>query len=933
MAFLTQLGQARMIGISEEYPSSIHSSNTRAIHNTQRVSPNSSPFEPPPVFQPALDTDAMLMDALQSYHRKDFNTTITICQAILSSSTRKSDILVLQGAAYYQLGDFQTAMSINDSAVLHDPGCPEAHANLANCLQQMGSYDLAIVYYQAALQLKPDFVDALLNMGATLLKKGQLAEAAKAYQAAVSYKDDLKEAWSVLGDVWKMSKAYDEANKCYSKALALDKNFAPPLRGLGDIRREMGHLEQALEVYKVAEQLDPNSAETLSGIGLVMKQLGNNSVAEHFLSKAVNIRPSDPLSMASLAEVLCERGNYQTALEAYKRALQCQQSYTEQSPIYNNMGNCFRELGFINEAVTCYMASLKIEEGLVQPQGNATIKQHRLSVAYNNLGGALKLGGKSTDSIAAYKKAVSLLPTPLNLTSLGSAYKDLGLHDKAIAAYQYALNLEPNSKEAFAMLVNSMQCIADWRNRDSYITKLEQIVREELAQGKVPAVQPFHAMGYPFPCDLLKEISESYANKCMLTVQNATVTFQKSLLVPLLPGERLRIGFVSSDFGNHPLSHLMGSVFGLLDKSRYEVFCYSLSPNDLSLWHSRISTEAEHFVDVHHLNFVTIAEQIVKDRIHIAFNLNGYTKGARNEIFALKPAPCQASFMGFPYSLGAQYIPYMITDKVVCPPESRAYYTEASLVRMPNCYFVNDYKRSFKITQPPPSRLSLSLPEKAVVYACPNQLYKVDPQTLDLWCRILQRVPCSVLWLLRFPPQGEEKMKVEAASRGIDRSRIIFTDVAAKEVHIARLPCADVYLDTFLYNSHTCGCDILWAGVPLITCPGERMSSRVAASLVNATGLGERMVAHTADDYVEMAVHLGLNEGARLALRKEIEERKTACALFDTERWVSDFQMGLDEMWKQTLEGIVEDIDIEEARADVEVLNPGRTSSVCDINN
>jgi len=278
----------------------------------------------------------------------------------------------------------------------------------------------------------------------------------------------------------------------------------------------------------------------------------------------------------------------------------------------------------------------------------------RISVAYNNLGGILKMTGQPVAAIACYEQVVLLQPdSPEGHANLASAYKDAARHDVAIASYRRALALRPDFPEAFANYVHSLQCVCDWADRPALFARLEQEIRRDLAAGRLPSVQPFHAMAYPFSAELALAISVKYAEHCSLTAVRLQLPPLPHPAAALLqPGERLRVAYVSSDFGNHPLSHLMGSVFGLHDRSRVEVFCYALSPSDGSEWRCRIEAEAEHFLDVSSWNVPDIARRISADAVHVAVNLNGYTKGARNEIFALRPAPVQTSYMGFPATTG-----------------------------------------------------------------------------------------------------------------------------------------------------------------------------------------------------------------------------------------------------------------------------------------
>ncbi|AQK70964.1 putative UDP-N-acetylglucosamine--peptide N-acetylglucosaminyltransferase SEC [Zea mays] len=333
----------------------------------------------------------------------------------------------------------------------------------------------------------------------------------------------------------------------------------------------------------------------------------------------------------------------------------------------------------------------------------------------------------------------------------------------------------------------------------------------------------------------------------------------------------------------------MGSVFGMHDRANIEVFCYALSQNDGTEWRQRIQSEAEHFVDVSAMTSDNIAKLINQDKIQILINLNGYTKGARNEIFAMQPAPIQVSYMGFPGTTGAAYIDYLVTDEFVSPSSYAHIYSE-KLVHLPHCYFVNDYKqknRDCLTPVCPHKRSDYGLPEDKFIFACFNQLYKMDPEIFDTWCNILKRVPNSALWLLRFPAAGETRVRAYAAARGVRSDQIVFTDVAMKNEHIRRSALADLFLDTPLCNAHTTGTDILWAGLPMITLPLEKMATRVAGSLCVATGLGEEMIVSSMKKYEDRAVELALNPVKLQALTNKLKEVRMTCPLFDTARWVS----------------------------------------------
>ncbi|KAG8054227.1 hypothetical protein GUJ93_ZPchr0001g30703 [Zizania palustris] len=521
-----------------------------------------------------------------------------------------------------------------------------------------------------------------------------------------------------------------------------------------------------------------------------------------------------------------------------------------------------------------------------------------------NRGNTFKEAGRVSEAIQDYFHAATIRPTMAEAhANLAAAYKDTGLAEAAIVSYKQALQIRQDFPEATCNLLHTLQCVCDWDDRRVKFKEVEGIIRQQIKMSILPSVQPFHAIAYPIDATLALEISRTYAAHYSLVASRFGLpTFTHPSAVPTSNNgrtSRLRIGYVSSDFGNHPLSHLMGSVFGMHNQDIIEVFCYALSRDDGTEWRQRIRSEAEHFIDMSSMSSDVIAKVINEDKIHILINLNGYTKGARNEIFALQPAPIQVSYMGFPGTTGASYIDYLITDEFVSPLKFSHIYSE-KLVHLPHCYFVNDYKQKNQdVLDPvcPHKRADYGLPEDKFIFACFNQLYKMDPDIFDTWCNILKRVPNSALWLLRFPAAGEMRLRAYAISKGVREDQIIFTNVAAKNEHIRRSALADLFLDTPLCNGHTTGTDVLWAGLPMITLPLEKMATRVAGSLCLATGIGEEMVVNSLEEYEERAVSLAENPSKLEVLTNKLKAVRRTCPLFDTARWVKNLERAYLHMW------------------------------------
>ncbi|KAK9735636.1 hypothetical protein RND81_04G216800 [Saponaria officinalis] len=900
------------------------------------------------------EEDALLDLAHQMYKGGNYKQALEHSNAVYERNQLRTDNLLLLGAIYYQLQDFDMCIAKNEEAIQIEPQFAECFGNMANAWKEKGNVDLAIRYYMIAIELRPKFSDAWSNLASAYMRKGRLTEAAQCCRQALALNPLLVDAHSNLGNLLKAQGLVQEAYSCYLEALRIQPTFAIAWSNLAGLHMESGDLSTALQFYKEAVKLKPAFPDAYLNLGNVYKALGMSQEAIVCYQNALQARPNYAMAFGNLASTYYEQGQLDMAILHYKEAINCDNGFLE---AYNNLGNALKDAGRIDEAMQCYnqclslkphhpqaltnlgniymewnmvavaatyyRATLSVTSGLSAPFNNLAViykqqgKHGDAISCYNevlridpmavdglvNRGNTYKEIGRVTEAIQDYVHAITIRPTMAEAhANLASAYKDSGLVEAAIKSYRQALSLRPDFPEATCNLLHTLQCVCSWEDRDKMFKDVEAIIRRQVKMSVLPSVQPFHAIAYPLDPILALEISRKYAQHCSVVASRYALSpFSHPSPTPIKSGthHRLRIGYVSSDFGNHPLSHLMGSVFGMHNRDHVEVFCYALSPNDGTEWRLRTQTEAEHFVDVSAASSNTIAKMINDDQIQILINLNGYTKGARNEIFAMQPAPIQVSYMGFPGTTGATYIDYLVTDEFVSPFRSAHIYSE-KLVHVPHCYFVNDYKQKNRDLLDPncrPKRSDYGLPEDKFLFACFNQLYKMDPEIFTTWCNILKRVPNSALWLLKFPAAGEARLRAYAAAQGVRPDQIIFTEVAVKNEHIKRSALADLFLDTPLCNGHTTGTDILWAGLPMITLPLEKMATRVAGSLCLATGLGEQMIVNSIEEYEERAVSLALNPSKLRALREKLKAVRLTCPLFDTSRWVKNLERAYFKMW------------------------------------
>ncbi len=387
--------------------------------------------------------------------------------------------------------------------------------------------------------------------------------------------------------------------------------------------------------------------------------------------------------------------------------------------------------------------------------------------------------------------------------------------DEARIVLERCLELNSQSTLAFSYLFRLRRLIADWRNDESNLDKLYSQTVEQLSQGKVTDVVPFDSLSFFGDASTQLAIARSHAS----AVSRRTEKQRQSLNFTHSRSRegRLRIGYVSADFHNHATSHLMLGLFGAHAREEFEIFTYSLGVDDDSFYRKRIISDSEHFRNLVEESAAECAKRIHADGIDILVDLKGYTRDSRFDIFALRPAPIQVSYLGYPGTMGADFIDYIISDATVTPPASAEYFPE-KLVILPHSYQVNDSQQP--VDTAPVTRAECGLPEKGVVFACFNQTYKIEPQIFDIWMRVLSAVEGSTLWLYADKEETKKNFRREAAARGVAASRLIFAGFLPKSRHLARLKLADLVLDSYYYNAHTTASDALWVGVPVLTCPG-----------------------------------------------------------------------------------------------------------------
>lgn len=484
-------------------------------------------------------------------------------------------------------------------------------------------------------------------------------------------------------------------------------------------------------------------------------------------------------------------------------------------------------------------------------------------------------------------------PAHYNLANL---HRASGRRDQALAHYQSAVDADPGFAPAREEFMHCLLEVCDWDRAELQAAALRGLIARRPETEWMRYVSPLTALYLGLDPALRKRIAAFHARECAQGVQ--------PIVHHIAAGDapaRLRIGYLSRDFRDHPIGHLLGNVFALHDRTRFEVFAFSYGPDDGSVYCRSIAAAADHFIDAHAMTDGELAAHIVQAGIHVLIDLAGHTTGNRLAVLARRPAPVQAHYLGFPATTGAPYVDYFITDRVATPPALAAEFTE-QLAYMPRCFMVSDGADA--ASRDAVTRAAEGLAEDAVVYCNFNNASRITRDNFRAWLDILRAVPSSVLWLHGGAALTLANLHKEAQCCGMDPARVVFAQRApTKAAHLARLALADLALDTFgWYNGHSSTSDALWGGVPVLTTPAASFAGRVAASLVNAAELPELAV-RDRDEYVATAIRLGNDRAQLAALKRKLAASRHTAPFFDTRCIVRDLEAVYRAMWNASRDG------------------------------
>jgi len=763
------------------------------------------------------------------------------------------DPLHLLGVIAYQTGEYHTAVDFIKRAIDIDSENPAYYNNLGNAYKENGMLDDALASYRKAIDLRPDYAEAYFDLGNAYQQLNRFNDAIAAYQSALKINPLMAEVHNNLGVALFNSDQVEEALSHYQRALQLRTEYVEAYINAGNALKKQERFTEALLWYQRAAEINPNCPEVYANMGFSLQQLGQ------------------------LTE----------ALAGYQKALQLNPDYGE---VFNDLGTLYRELGRQEKALACFQKSADLK-----PQDPE---------AFNNMGIVYKAQDRFEEAISSYQKAIELRPDFADAQyNLGTAYWKCGHTEQAIDCYKKAIRLNPDHAYALNLLITRLQQTCAWSELVELVARLNLLTNFALENGRKAAAMPFLTFSLSDDPAYNFRVAKSWADDISTRVSafyrssNQQMAFSSNQRQP--EKSRISIGYLSADFQNHATVHLMGSLFAFHDPTRFKIIAYSYGKNDHSHFRRKIENGCDKFVDLCKLSNYEAARSIHADEVDILVDLKGYTEGNRLEICGHRPAPIQVAWLGFPGTTGADFLDYIITDRTVTPPDQVPYFSE-KIVYMPHTYQVNDCHQ--KIAEANFRRQNFGLPQDGFIFCSLNEPYKIEPEMFEIWMKVLNRVPGSILWLLKKDGATEENLKNEADLRGVSPERLIFADKLPKDEHLARLQLADLYLDTRIVNGHTTTSDALWAGVPVLTLQGKHFASRVSASLLTALGLPE-LITFSLSDYEALAVRLASHCDKLKTIKEKLVRNRLTDPLFDTARFTRHLEIAYKQMWQIYLNG------------------------------
>lgn len=803
---------------------------------------------------PAANAGQLLEQGLALHRVGRFAEALQVYEALLSLFPDHADALHLSGEALYRQGRPKLALNYVNRAIARSPHHFYFNTR-ATIFMHMGLPNEAQQDLRRAIKAQPNYPEAYVNLSAVYRQQKKFRQAREAAAEATRLAPQAPAAWNNAGAIDMEQDRFDEAIAQFGRALALDPGYAAAHKNIGKIRAHQKDWAAAVDSYAHAAA-DPMDCEAAFMLSRALQACGRIEEAIEPMQRAMRNWPaeerhkalSDPEGVAALYGVCGALEGvsmrFAESAELYKLALE---SLPEHELLLNNLGTVNFRLGRFDTAIEVLKRALEVHPRQVLARCN-----------------------------------------------LGVTYVMAGQSKEAIAEFEQCLRDDPDFMPAMVWMLGEKAHIADW----SGVPELRERIAALLDNpSNDQTVSSFILMSN---YDDARRLMNWTQRSALLADRNAAIRpFADAGARRTSP--RIRVGYFSFDFRNHPVAHLTAELYGQHDRKEFEVFVYSYGPDDGHPARARIASSVEHFVDLQGQSIQQMAERIRDDEIDILVDLSGDTRGAKPQVMAYHAAPAQLMWLGYMGTSGTPNYDYLVSDNFLSPPGTEDCYSE-KLLRLPETFQVIDTKRP---TNPHrPTRAEHGLPDDAFVLCNFSQSFKIQPETFEAWVRIVQGIPNSVLWLAQGPNGFEQNLRAQWEKAGLPAQRLIVSPRMPVDQHLARIGLADLFIDTFPYSSGATANDVLWSGVPLLALTGTTMVSRMAGSLLHAIGLPE-LVATNHAEYVSKAIHYATHPEELASLRSRLARAKdTRSGYFDTPRFVRHLEDGYRQIAARSREGL-----------------------------
>ncbi len=689
----------------------------------------------------------------------------------------------------------------------------------------------------------------------------------------------------------------------FKEAIHLQPDYIAAYNQLGNAFQGLGQMEQAIAAYQKLLAINPNVAQAHCNLGAIWQMQGKTEDAIAAYQRAIQLKPDFALPHLNLGRLYANQQSWLEAAQCLQQAIQLQ---PDSVAPYNDLSNVLRQLGETQKAIACLHHAVKHQPDFVE--------------AWHNLGCLWMTQGDMSKAEECFQQVLTRQPDfPPVHGNLGQALEAQGKWQAALASYNRALELNPNATDIFYQREHLRLSLCDWQDYEPRLQTLQQRIQQHLQDENAQALPPFSIHSFPVPLEFHSAVARHWGQRVIRHIQpyKHLCTFTP----PPAPAPKLRLGYLSADFRLHAIGTLIHSLFQYHDRSAFEIYGYSLVDIHDEIT-DNIRAGCDVFVSLAQMSSAVAAQRIHADGIHILIDLAGYTTFSRPEILALQPAPIQVQYLGYPGTMAAEFIQYILADSRLIPAELAPHYSE-KVIELPHAFVASP----LAIAEPPLNRDDFGLPKDAFVFCCFNRSDKFDPEVFACWMRILQQVPNAVLWLIETTPEvkrgrgagsreqgGEfspflpapcpnssssvsDNLRHIAQQQGIAPARLVFTPRMPLAQYLAAYRLADLFLDTFVYNAGATAIHALLAGLPIITRPGKAFAARMGASICAAAGL-DLLICDTLVAYEQKAVHLATHPDELATIRQGLQLHRDNLPLFQPQQWIAHLEAALRQVWE-----------------------------------